>query len=187
MPQLGTAKRSDNKRARIETHQEALKWCFENFEIDRIIEDGMGLGSTPFFHQQLCEHILSFESRAEWAKCSSCPNFPTKKHEIVVGNVDENRISSFIRDHNEKILLFIDGVSRFEVLKMGVNLQLHLIVEHDAESFSETELEARKALLVDYHVFQHVGKNPETMVCVRKDLVDQIKNEMPECVVISKT
>lgn len=155
------------------THVPVLKECVGalSASVDRpiyVIEHGMGLGSTPFFHTlPHVANIVSFEREPEWLFCNDCLSGSTQPHSITLLQ-DETAIEQAhvgISDP-ERSMAFVDGYAgqRMAVLEVWMQMGVAFIVEHDADVFTGREVRARKALaeLFGYAAYQYTGHDPET-------------------------
>lgn len=175
---LGKAPRHKEKRVRVATHEPVIKFICEQLKISYVIEDGMGISSTPLFHKLKIKNLISFETRQEWTHCENCENNDDTKHQIFLGNFDTNKFKK--EEINfDKTLVFIDGYSsetRLEVFEIIVKFQPIVIIEHDAEALDIEEINTRRKLAENYTAFQYIGQNPETLLFVKnieKIIVDE--------------
>jgi hypothetical protein len=170
--QKGNAKRHPNKSVRVSTHTPVLELAISLLGNNiTIVEHGMGISSTPFFHKEVkISRILSFEDDKKWMNCADCnTTISNKIHHINSFNSLENCkniISSFVENHKD-IIVLVDGPSdqRIQVLKIAQELMISHIVEHDAETFNSNELLQRVEISRKnrYNVYQYIKLNPETM------------------------
>lgn len=169
---LGNAVRDSDKAVRVASHIPVLQLCCETFSILDVTEDGMGNSSTPFFHSCGAQRLLSFETREEWAQCPAC-EAQNIEHHIGIGDFCKEDVQKWGYS-NQHSLLFVDGLhaDRIKTLEAGVELHFALIVEHDVESLNQVEKAEREWILsAKYDVYQYVGRDPETLLAVRKDLL----------------
>jgi hypothetical protein len=130
----------------------------------------MGKSSTSFFHSLDLAELLSFENVPEYQVCQDC---------ALEGNVIPHKITEF--SENFRLLLnvdpvgtlvFVDGQAdeRFPVLQACMQLGAPVIVEHDAETFTKTELSDRRKLVgaLGYTAFQYIAQQPETALYVKE-------------------
>lgn len=175
----GTAQRDRNKSVRVGTHVPVLQMCLKDQRITNIVEHGMGLSSTAFFHSNLqIKKILSFENDKNWMTCHKCNSH--QSHIIVqfddnFKNFCENELSL------ETTLALIDGphIERIKLIKFLQMRNVPYIVEHDAESLPLIELDERLNLCVinSYAAHQFISLNPESIVYTRNKLLDS-NNEL---------
>lgn len=163
--QRGRANRDSSKEVRVATHLDVIKMCIAIQQPKYIIEHGMGISSTPFFHSlEKVETILSYENEPRWQSCDKCPS--NIKH-VILGKPKswKDSISEVISDFDFALAL-VDGPGRerFYVVEACVELQVPFIVEHDAETMTKDDVKARKDLLEKQGYFgrQFVMQNPET-------------------------
>jgi len=174
--QRGTAIRDQDKSIRIKTHIPVIERCLiEMSERITIIEHGMGIGSTPFFHSQnKVKSIISFENDHKWNTCSLCGS-DSKLH-IIKPFIEEdldNIFSQYVNDVSQTLAL-IDGptIERSIIFKYLINLSIPFIVEHDVEWWDATCLNSRitHASLNGYTTFQYVRTNPESALFLKSDI-----------------
>ena len=164
----GVAIRSADKNVRIATHSNVVKECFTRLNPSTIIEHGMGNSSTALFHNLNVQNLLSFEDVDRWKKCPiSCNG----SHIIKTWSLDQ--LQTFIRTY-ENILGFVDGISdqRIPTLECMLQNGLHEVIEHDAESWNNSELSQRIELCkkFGYHLYQYILENPETALYSKTEL-----------------
>lgn len=172
----GSAPRHKDKKIRVATHLDVIKMCLESINVEFVVEHGMGIASTPFFHNvKSLKRLLSFENEKQWQKCDLCPSSPLE-HIIVAAptNNDFKHVISEQIETVERSLALVDGPGpeRFDVLKACVELGFPFIVEHDAETMDVSSLNDRKILVSErgYAMCQYVTSNPETMLYVKEKL-----------------
>lgn len=173
----GGAHRSKDRNTRYATHVPCLQACVEALEpsADRpmyVIEHGMGLGSTPFFHTlPHVMNIISFEREPEWLFCNDCLSGSTQPHSITL--LDDktaiDQASVGVTDP-ERTVGLVDGFAsqRMAVLEAWMRLGVAFIVEHDADVFSGKEVRNRRALATNfgYKAYQYTGHDPESAIFI---------------------
>jgi hypothetical protein len=177
----GRAHRSNDRNTRYATHIPVLKECINALSASKerpihVIEHGMGLGSTPFFHSlQHVKKITSFERELEWIWCASCISGSKQDHTMILLENDNaiEQIKQYIDDPSRTVAL-IDGYAsqRVKVLEVWMNLGIKFIVEHDGEVLTHGEITIRRklALANNYVAMQYTGHDPETVLFVKSAL-----------------
>lgn len=172
----GTAVRSQERNIRYATHLPVLEACVGalSASADRpicVVEQGQGLGSTPYFHAlpHVCQFI-SFEREAEWLTCTVCAG-QSAEHRVV--HIDDRIVTDQVNidiAEPSRSLALVDGFAsqRLAVLDVWMRLEFAFIVEHDADTFESRDVEKRRALAREhgYLAFQYVDHNPETAIYV---------------------
>lgn len=164
----GTATRNIEKSVRIATHRHVIDVVWACYIIEDVIEDGIGVSSTAYFHELGAKRILSFEPIERWQSCTC--NRDTHVITDTQNILDE--ASKFVIN-SRKTLLFIDGQSteeRFKVLESLIRLSPTCIIEHDVEALLNDDVSQRKRVLErnGYTAFQYVDQNPETGLYVKE-------------------
>lgn len=177
----GKARRHGDKTVRVATHVPALELGCSAVKPEFVIEHGMGLGSTPFFHRvSSVKRILSFENEARWATCDRCPASPGLEHVIAPFSPDGFAEKTSVFDSSRTIAL-VDGeaAKRPVALELSMKLGVPWIVEHDAECCQPEEVDARVKLCVQhgYSAFQYMLLNPESLVYVKPQFEAVLKQE----------
>jgi hypothetical protein len=165
----GTAKRDTEKTVRVGTHEFVISECFKAFDVKHVIEHGMGIASTPLFHAQKPRTLLSFENEKQWQTCAKCGSDDVV-HSIKAFTLEtyEKDVTSVVIDPSKTlVLLDANNLERDPLFEFVTSLRVNVIVEHDAETFSEqTVSKRRKARDLGYHCFQFIAKSPETALYV---------------------
>lgn len=164
------ALRHPDKKVRVSTHKPVLEIVLsdQRTKIETVVEHGMGIASTPYFHSvENISTLISFEDDPNWMSCKTCLDGNSKvKHEIIsFTSVDTlyERISN-----PSQTLALIDGPhkQRIMMINMLQAINVPYIVEHDSESLPVDELNERLNISSSnkYFVYQYVKLNPETML-----------------------
>lgn len=174
--QLGNAERHREKSVRVATHVPVLQHCITSsrVKITHVLEHGMGLSSTPFFHTLPDVVVIaSLENDERWRTCDTCDNTPDGKVHVIESYVTSIEFVQFVQKHTDPAhtLVFVDGphLERINVLGIMQRLNVPFLVEHDAESLPEFDLHLRKQESASngYGMYQYVALNPETMLYTR--------------------
>lgn len=174
--QRGTAVRSSSKTDRVGTHKPVVELCLSMIREATVIEHGMGVVSTPFFHKH--DHvrkIISFEDDPSWKRCQTCKNQErlTQEHTIVDFSLENLRKATGDIDPQTTLVL-VDGphTQRIQVIKFLLELSVFAIVEHDAESLPIDEFNERVKIASEsvYSIYQYVDLNPETLLYTRQNV-----------------
>lgn len=170
----GTAARSQDRNERYATHLPVLRACIASLSASirdpiSIVEHGMGLGSTPYFHSLAhVDQFTSFEREPEWLECANCASGSTG-HLVIHVHDDLTAINVNIA-RPDRTLGLVDGYAsqRPHVLDAWMRQGVALIVEHDADTFDSKGVGRRQVLAqtYGYRAFQYVGLNPETAIYV---------------------
>lgn len=183
----GVAQRSPMKTVRVGTHVPVLKMCIDasNEQIMHVVEHGMGLASTQYFHSlRGVTRLLSFENDPKWQRCIHCEQSTSDErlsqieHIIVpfaattddAAKLGVDTFQTLVSKHivPTNSLALVDGphVERIKVLCTLLGYGVPYIVEHDAESLPLDELDERLNLcrVHGYTALQYVALNPETML-----------------------
>jgi len=175
----GGAKRSKDRNTRYATHIAVLNECVSLLNASEenpmhIIEHGMGLASTPFFHSlPRVEKITSFEREPEWSTCANCMSgSTTPPHQIIMLKddtaIEQTRVGI---TRPSMTLVLVDGYAsqRAGVVEAMMSAGCAYIVEHDAETFRGRDIEFRKnsARVHGYSAHQYMGHDPETAFFVK--------------------
>jgi hypothetical protein len=169
--------RSPQREVRIVTHVPVLQLACDAVKPTHVIEHGMGIGSTPFFHgQPTVQRIFSFENDPVWRACSGCTNFAAA-HRIEA--YSDERLVQWLADvPADKCVVLVDGeaLERPRVLKAAMAAGVAWIVEHDAECFDGAGLRLRRELSAEhgYVAVQYVAVHPETAAYVRASAVPEV-------------
>ena len=175
---LGTAPRSIHKSVRVATHLTPVQFCIENFNLTGVVEHGMGLGSTPYFHSvSTLTYLLSYENEARWSHCPTCDASDGGGliHQILPWTTPDEFVAS-VRSLPMKlesqVLGFVDGPGpeRIPALRELSRLRVSALIYHDAETLTLAEREEIQACVPEYSIFQYIGENPETLVCLRNNI-----------------
>lgn len=176
----GTAKRHADKSVRVATHIDVLEHVFSTYEIEHVVEHGMGLGSTPFFHSQNLVSFLSYENIPKWQNCMSCKLDQQTKH--LIKAFDAKQVSLDMKRNTTdpaKSLVFVDSSEheRVYVFSEAINTRVKAIVEHDAETFTTEKVISRRNIATSqgYECFQYLGLNPETALYVLGEIPKFVK------------
>ncbi len=167
--QRGTAKRHENKIVRVGTHKHVLEFCLQSHHVTSIIEHGMGVVSTSFFHNiPTVNKIFSLENDRKWQRCDSC-NEHTKHYISEFITKDELKKSLIDAEIDfSSCLSLIDGphLERCSIIDVMLEFEIPSIVEHDVEVLTEIELLKRTQLCKQnsYNMYQYIKQNPETML-----------------------
>lgn len=157
--------RHGDKYIRLATHLNVVKHVLNMFSVRHVIEHGMGKGSTPFFHTLSLKTYISFENNPDWMSCytENCQD-----HIITKFN------GTLCITNPKETLVFVDGQAdeRLNVLEHAMMNDVCAIVEHDAETFTSEELDARRTLSEKYcyNAYQYVNDNPETALYVKRSV-----------------
>lgn len=187
----GRAQRSTDRNTRYSTHVPVLKSCIEKLAETspdgvQAIEHGMGLSSTSFFHEHpMVVSITSLEREPEWASCVTCCSGTTKPHSILVTS-DDRVIEQATQQIVDGIIKprttigLVDGFAsqRLEVLRAWMAAGVAIIVEHDAETFTDIDIAVRRRLARahGYRALQFAKCDPETALYVN-DKMPQVPIE----------
>lgn len=142
-----------------------------------VIEHGMGLGSTPFFHSlSNVANIISFERELDWMFCNDCASGSLQPHSIVqlhdASAVEQAKVGIV---EPARTVGLVDGyvAQRLPVLEAWMSLGVALIVEHDADVLASREVRRRRALAGEfgYKAFQYVGHDPETVFFISGSVI----------------
>jgi len=175
----GKAKRSNDRNTRYATHVPVLTACVDALNASAenpitVVEHGMGLSSTHFFHSlPHVKNIVSFEREIDWLNCSDCNDGSSQPHSMTLLD-DDTAIeqATFGINEPERTVGLVDGFAsqRVMVLEAWMCLGIVLIVEHDAETFSSGEVRGRRALAqkFGYAAYQYTGRDPETAFFVKQ-------------------
>lgn len=168
----GTAPRSMSKSVRVATHLPVLQGCIDVKYPTHIIEHGMGISSTPFFHTLNLNTLLSFENEPRWQICRSCTQDKSFNH-IIVTYDNDDAVLALLQQHitpaTTIALLDGPGPERIALLKIAQIINVPYIVEHDSETHVTQEIQSRSELCKthEYSALYYVGMNPETIVYVK--------------------
>lgn len=175
----GSAIRSVNKLERIGSHVPVLDACIMTLlstltEPVHLREHGMGGASTRFFHS--VSHVasfVSFEHDPRWLSCCTCGR--SNDHVIVdISSVTDFETFDWNVGLSERTLCLVDGavIHRILALRSWAAAGAGYIIEHDAETFSEQEVNVRRIVATEhcYDVFQYVGACPESIVMVKRGM-----------------
>lgn len=171
------APRHPDKSVRVRTHIPVLQYAFDHADqigssIKYVVEHGMGIGSTTFFHEKRISEILSYEDDPNWMRCDACAKQSNIIHKIIRFSDSEEHITSFL--HNPEMTLgFVDGphLQRIQILFKLFEYHVPYVVEHDSESLPIPELIERvsQASKMGYHIYKYELQNPETFLYIRDD------------------
>lgn len=171
----GKAIRSKDRNTRYATHIPCLQACVEalNPSAERpifVVEHGMGLGSTPFFHSlPHVANIISFEREPDWLFCNDCLSGSTQPHSITLleDSTAVEQSKTGLTDP-ERTVGLVDGYAdqRYGVLEAWMHLGVTFIVEHDADTFGGRQFRLRRPLIekYDYIAYQYTGHDPESVI-----------------------
>ncbi len=169
----GKASRSGDRNTRYATHIPVLKACIGAMSATAlnpiyVIEHGMGLGSTPFFHSvHNVASITSFEREPGWLFCNDCLSGSTQPHSITLLHDQTilNQAKSCVTVP-ERTVGLVDGYvkQRLPMLETWMSLGMAFIVEHDADAFTGPEIRSRQkaAKAFGYAAYQYADHDPET-------------------------
>lgn len=169
----GKASRSGDRNTRYATHIPVLEACIGALSASAlnpiyVIEHGMGLGSTPFFHSvNNVANITSFEREPGWLFCNDCLSGSTQPHSITLLHdqtvIDQAKSCVQVP---ERTIGLVDGCvkQRLPMLETWMSMSMAFIVEHDADAFRRDDIQARQtaAATFGYAAYQYVGHDPET-------------------------
>ena len=172
----GKSPRSDSKAVRCATHIPLFKYTLTlpaGAHIDTVIEHGMGLGSTPFFHSlRSVKRIISFENDPAWSRCNLCGQ-DEKTHTITAWQGDK-LLKSLDNIDPLCTLALVDGPAdeRLVFLSDCLHAGISIIVEHDAETFTQSYLAIRRDACSreGYRAYQWINDNPESALYIKADL-----------------
>ena len=176
----GSAERSTERNVRYATHVPALAACIGAMSASAdnriyLVEHGMGLGSTPFFHSVAhVANIVSLEREPDWVFCNDCNSGSTQPHTLTLLH-DETAIAQARECIVEpgRTAALVDGYAaqRLPVLEMWMALGVKFIVEHDADTFKRHEVRSRTAIAAryGYQVFQYTQLDPESAIYVSNE------------------
>jgi len=171
----GAAQRSNNKGVRVATHIPLIKFVISarRSDISTVIEHGMGIGSTPFFHSlSHVSMIFSFENDPAWRSCASCQS-DTKQH-AVIGWPGNDPLSVIPGIETDSTFALVDGPcdERFPFLLSCLSRGISSIVEHDSETFSSSDVEIRRKACLEfgYRGYQWINDDPESVIYTRDHL-----------------
>lgn len=168
----GNASRSDKKDIRIATHLSVLKFVVSNFEINSVIEHGMGKSSTPYFHSiPSVLTIVSFENDTKWQICNNCFSKQDSRRHTILTFEAQRLLQEINQIDPAKTLALVDGVGdeRIVALQILQEQGVAFIVEHDSETLSLDNVLARNSLCTKngYTAFQYVLENPESILYMK--------------------
>lgn len=162
----GNSTRSPSKNIRVGTHLDVIQECVKIGNIDFVIEHGMGVASTRYFHTLNCK-MISYENVPKWKICNECKIQKYKELHSVI-DYDVKTYKEPFKNMTSNTLVFVDGpgIERESILTYALELGALFVVEHDAETLTKEQLDIRKHLIkkYDYKMFQYIKKNPETML-----------------------
>jgi hypothetical protein len=172
----GNSPRSDSKADRVATHIPLFKYALTlpaAAQVDVVIEHGMGLGSTPFFHSlSSVKRIVSFENDPTWRRCNLCGK--DEKSHTITSLSGENPLQSLDNIVPSCTIALVDGPAdeRLIFLNDCLLAGIAIIVEHDAETFTQRDLEMRREACKNagYKAYQWINDNPESALYIKSDL-----------------
>lgn len=174
----GRAKRSSDRNTRYATHVPVLRECVTALSASesnpiRVVEHGMGLGSTPFFHSlRNVAQITSFERELEWMWCADCASGSQTPHEMVLLK-DDSAITQSQRGitNPRRTVALVDGYAsqRASVLEVWMQLGVEFIIEHDVDVLTKEQVRLRRRLakVNGYAAVQYTGRDPESALFAR--------------------
>lgn len=168
----GNASRSHDKSVRVATHAPLVTELLRCFTSPvSVLEHGMGISSTPLFHSMPeVLQIVSLEDDPRWSTCQVCVSKQSNKQHTVKRYESDEDVRQILSLHSIDFVL-VDGPSsqRLDVLRIALQSHVSVIVEHDSETHSHTELSERQHLARCFGYEAHISttRNPETSFYVR--------------------
>ena len=175
----GKQPRDTDRNTRYGTHLPVLQACVTALGATpenpiELVELGMGLSSTPFFHAQAnVSLITSFEREQPWLRCADCAAGSTQPHKMLLAT-DTDVVSMVRQFRSQRAVALVDGFTAHRpiALEAWMRAGVSFIVEHDAETFNSFDIKHRRALAeaFGYSAWQYIELNPETALFVKEPL-----------------
>jgi hypothetical protein len=123
-----------SKIHRFNTHLPVLEWLFSKYEINNVIEFGMGMGSTPFLLDR-CKKLVSIEMQSqEWYENISTKFYDRKSFTPLFLEGPDKAVELF-DGINDIDLVFVDGHKETRWLLTNMAMERSkIVVTHDTES-----------------------------------------------------
>jgi hypothetical protein len=175
----GVKERHELKDVRVATHVPVLEKSIRLMGGDiHVVEHGMGKSSTPYFHSRSeVKTITSFEDDKNWMRCETCEKTNVKSNHQIHQFISKDNFYSVLSKINQlRSIVLVDGpqFQRIEALEVSQKLGFQFIIEHDAESLSKEDMTSRLDISkrFNYHTYQYVGLNPETLLYCKNVIED---------------
>lgn len=154
------------------THIPVFEKLFATKKFSRILEFGLGFGSTPFLLEH-CDHLTSIEMQSkEWYEKVhlELKNNPKWESHVAIGPFEFQKLGIAEESYD---LVFVDGHgdSRPEIINRFFG-KCNTIVTHDFETASYRWHLIKKPS--EYEEFVHTALNPYTAIFTKDQQVKDV-------------